>query len=780
MPDTNKPQINIPPNATDEEKAKIYSDYFGLPYVRLLGKDIPVEVLNKIPYDVSKSFDILAYEFDGKVSPNILKIVVGDPSKLQSKAPAILSELKRQKNINIQLAVTSRHDFDYVLNSYQKKTINKPVENKPIEDKMMPEPAQKKVPAQSNPTNINNDLAEENKIVDLRNKPIPYEVLSKFPEDVSMRYQMVVFEAPTDDKIKVAILNPDENKVKEILNFVKEKNKIQIEVYKTTQQSLDWALRGFRNKTVTPEPEKEMVKPDLPAEKPHITLAKPIDIDKKPDVIPTPVEDSNIIPTVAQPEVVQKEEKPLPLERIQPETPVTSTSGPVPEVRINEVKSSELRQGVGARESTIRLEPTSEENEKNLDKLLPQGIKNNSELEGIVKAGFIPKTLAAILYFAVLQHASDIHIEADKKTLRLRYRVDGLLRDVMRLPLELQAPLVSRIKILSKLKIDEQRIPQDGRFEIFVANRDIDLRVSTLPTVNGEKAVLRILDKSSQLLNLKDLGMGAGALKILEDNIKKPYGVILATGPTGSGKTTTLYAIINTINKPDINVITLEDPVEYEIAGINQCQIKPKIGFGFAEGLRSVLRQDPNIIMVGEIRDRETASMATHAALTGHLVLTTLHTNDAPSALPRLINMGVEPFLITSAINCIMAQRLVRKICQKCKEELKVPEPVLNEIKAEIEKSTNSELNAYKNNPLKFYHGKGCPDCTDGFKGRVGVYEVLRMSEKIEDLAVKRMPATSIREQAISEGMLTIKEDGIIKAIKGITTLDEIMRVTSQ
>ena len=281
------------------------------------------------------------------------------------------------------------------------------------------------------------------------------------------------------------------------------------------------------------------------------------------------------------------------------------------------------------------------------------------------------------------------------------------------------------------------------------------------------------------MLNLTDLGLEGKALDVVKKNIIKPYGIILSTGPTGSGKTTTLYSILNKISKPEINIVTLEDPVEYEIPGINQCQIKPKIGFTFAEGLRSILRQDPDIIMVGEIRDQETASMATHAALTGHLVLTTLHTNDTASALPRLINMGVEPFLITSAINCIMAQRLVRKICPKCKEEYKIPEATRKEIMDEINKSTNPELSKYKNTEIKFYHGKGCDNCSNGFKGRIGVFEVMDMTEKVENLAVSRSPATTIKHEAMKEGMLTIKEDGIIKIIKGITTVDEVLRVTT-
>jgi type IV pilus assembly protein PilB len=308
----------------------------------------------------------------------------------------------------------------------------------------------------------------------------------------------------------------------------------------------------------------------------------------------------------------------------------------------------------------------------------------------------------------------------------------------------------------------------------------VDLRISTLPTVHGEKIVMRILDKSSAILNLSKLGFTGLNLKRIEDNIHKPYGIILATGPTGSGKSTTLYAILGEISLPGVNVVTLEDPVEYEIPGINQCQIRPKIGFGFADGLRSILRQDPNIIMVGEIRDSETASLATHAALTGHLVLSTLHTNDAAGALPRLINMGVEPFLITSSINVIVAQRLVRRICDKCKQPKNIRETVLAGLKKEIDNSTNPELAIYKNKPLKFYEGKGCAECNGkGFKGRLGIYEVMTMSDKIEELVVKKMPSSSIQEEAVKEGMITMKQDGLIKSLQGLTTIDEVLRVTT-
>ncbi len=407
-----------------------------------------------------------------------------------------------------------------------------------------------------------------------------------------------------------------------------------------------------------------------------------------------------------------------------------------------------------------------------MDTFLGQEIKEVGDLQGIAEAGNIPKTLAATVALAVNKKASDIHIEPAEKFLRIRFRIDGILRDIIKLPLDEQPAIISRIKILSNLKIDESRIPQDGRFDAKTGNHQIDLRVSTLPTIHGEKAALRILDKSLKMYTLEDLGVTGHNLKILLENIDKPYGIVLSTGPTGSGKSTTLYAVLSRISTASVNIITLEDPVEYELPGLNQCQIKPKIGFTFANGLRSVLRQDPNIIMVGEIRDSETASLATHAALTGHLVLSTLHTNDATGALPRLINMGVEPFLITSSINCIIGQRLVRRLCDHCKRPAHIPEPVLKEIESELAK-----FNLPK--PYKFFEGRGCPECDQGYKGRIGIFEVLPMTEKIETLAIARKPASEIKNTAIQEGMITMKQDGLIKAIKGITTVNEVLRVVT-
>ncbi len=420
---------------------------------------------------------------------------------------------------------------------------------------------------------------------------------------------------------------------------------------------------------------------------------------------------------------------------------------------------------------------------KDVAKIFKRAVTDVSQLQTIVRQGSVPRIVAGIINYAVDKRSSDIHIEPYEDELLIRYRIDGQLSEILKLPMEIHPAVISRVKILSKLKLDEQRIPQDGRFDVVVSgDKEIDIRVSTLPTVHGEKIVMRLLNKSDRIYSLEKLGLVGDGLQRLVDAIKQPYGVVLATGPTGSGKTTTLYAILQRVATGNVNIITLEDPVEYEIKGINQSQIKPKIGFTFADGLRSVLRQDPNIIMVGEVRDSETASMMTHAALTGHLVLSTLHTNNAAGALPRLINMGVEPFLLTSAMNAVVGQRLVRQLCNECKEEFELTSTIRKEIDKELEliKANNSKDAARIPNEIKFYRQKGCDKCRNGYLGRLGLFEVLHMSDEIEDLAVKKAPAFDIERVATKAGMITLKQDGILKVLEGLTTLDEVLRETSE
>jgi len=382
---------------------------------------------------------------------------------------------------------------------------------------------------------------------------------------------------------------------------------------------------------------------------------------------------------------------------------------------------------------------------------------------------------------AVRENASDIHIEPTENQIIIRYRIDGVLTKRLSLRKTILAALVSRIKILANLKIDETRLPQDGQFRSIIDNREIDFRVSTLPTVNGEKVVLRILTPISRAnLALNQLGLTGRGLKVLENAIKKPYGMILVCGPTGSGKTTTLYAVLQKLNREGVNIVTLEDPVEYHLEGINQSQINPEINFTFANGLRSILRQDPDIVMIGEIRDFETAEMAVHAALTGHLVLSTLHTNDAAGAIPRLIDMRVEPFLVASALSTIISQRLVRRICESCREEYEAPP----EVKADIEKELKGLPEALRSQTkitksLKLQHGKGCPKCNHtGYRGRIGIFEVLPVDESIVSLVLKQASSNEILEQAKKDGMLTLKQDGVLKVLAGITTIEEVWRVT--
>ena len=376
-----------------------------------------------------------------------------------------------------------------------------------------------------------------------------------------------------------------------------------------------------------------------------------------------------------------------------------------------------------------------------------------------------------ILTDAIKRRASDIHVEPYEKEFRVRYRVDGVLYEVMRPPLKLRNALSSRLKIMSSLDIAERRLPQDGRIKLKIGKgREMDFRVSVLPTIHGEKIVLRLLDKASLQLDMTKLGFEVEALMDFQEAIHRPYGMILVTGPTGSGKTTTLYSALSDLNKTTDNICTCEDPVEYNFAGINQVQIKEEIGLTFAGALRSFLRQDPDIIMVGEIRDYETAEIAVKAALTGHLVLSTLHTNDAPSTITRLLNMGIEPFLVSSSLNLIVAQRLARRICANCKEEVKIPPKALTDAGMKPERLKHAK-------PSK---GKCCDDCNGtGFRGRVALYEVMPVKEEIKDLVLRGGSAIEVKREAIRVGMKTLRQSGLSKIEEGVTTLEEVLRVTA-
>lgn len=381
----------------------------------------------------------------------------------------------------------------------------------------------------------------------------------------------------------------------------------------------------------------------------------------------------------------------------------------------------------------------------------------------------IIKLANKIIYDAIQVRASDIHIEPYEKEVRVRYRVDGILHDILNLPPRIKSALATRFKIMSYLDISERRLPQDGRIRVKISGRDIDFRVSTLPTIYGEKIVLRILEKESIQLDLTRLGFEEASLKFFLEALEKPYGMILVTGPTGSGKTTTLYSALMKLNKPEVNIMTVEDPVEYSFPGINQLQVKEEIGLTFASVLRSFLRQDPDIIMVGEIRDFETAEIAVKAALTGHLVLSTLHTNDAPTAVTRLINLGIEPFLISSSVILIVAQRLVRKLCPYCKQEKKYSKETLLRV----------GFSEKQMDKVKIYGPEGCPECNNtGYSGRIGIYEVMPIKDEIKELILTGASALELKKEAIKLGMLTLRQSGIHKIIQGITSIEEVLRAT--
>ena len=394
---------------------------------------------------------------------------------------------------------------------------------------------------------------------------------------------------------------------------------------------------------------------------------------------------------------------------------------------------------------------------------------------GFIREEKVSQIVSQILDFAIKARASDIHIEPQEKLTRVRYRIDGILQEKLSIPSGLHDALISRIKILSGMKIDEKRIPQDGRFNFKGSEEEVDLRISSLPTTWGEKIVMRLLKKSGGVPDLQELGLRGRGLKTLQDAILRPHGIIIICGPTGSGKTTTLYSVISMLNTSKVNIVTLEDPIEYKIPGVNQVQINPAVGLTFASGLRSFLRQDPNIILVGEIRDRETADLAVQASLTGHLVFSTLHTNDASGALPRLLDMGAEPYLLASSITCIVAQRVVRVIHDACKESY-IPDPkVVADVKAELGNLWQPQ------GEVKFFRGKGDADCgNSGYYGRMGIFEVIPVSEKIGKLILERASASDIEKLAKEEGMITLKQDGYLKVTEGITTVEEVLRVAQE
>lgn len=790
-----------------DQLSEIYAKFYKLPYIRLVNRPIKPSVMALLPELVAKKYSVLPYDLEGPK----LSLAVGDPARLHYNAPSILANLRHERGLVIDLAIVPQGEIEAVFNQLNRprndlaaaaakgmEPATPTIPIKPIHvdvPKNVHEPAADATPASvatSAPHKIlslnKKDLIKEveprAKNIDLTNTTIKPETLNKIPKSVAERYQIIVFDQQESKSkfepamIKIAAVNPDEPKTREIINYIESKNKVLVDRYSTSPDSFKHALGFYKD---LPKAEPEVKIEEEVTEKARAT-------DEKVELPPPAVK-----PITPETKSVSSGQITIPkatVDEVNPDTQSDDQSRSKPTTKVAGVEegivlsSDDIVNRPTVGESTEELQRLAREQEnslesQDLDRLLKGPVLSVEDLGKVFKGGVIPEIVAATLFLAIRMKASDVHVEALANAVRMRFRIDGILHDVLSVPHFLHAPLISRIKILSKMKIDEQRVPQDGRFDVIIDKRQVDLRVSTLPTVHGEKIVMRLLDKSEGVLTLEQLGVTGTNFDTLISNVNKPYGIILATGPTGSGKSTTLYAVLSRLSKPGVNIITLEDPVEYELAGVNQAQVKPQIGFTFAEGLRSVLRQDPNIIMVGEVRDLETAAMSTHAALTGHLVLTTLHTNDAAGALPRLINMGVEPFLITSSLNAVVGQRLVRKVCDKCREKVVIPHALLETIKAELAAMPSGQMKNIDPNQLVFYHGRGCSECNNGYSGRIGIYEVLAMTAEVEDLAVRKAPASEIKKAAIANGMITMTQDGLLKALKGITTVDEIMRVTT-
>ncbi len=647
--------------------------------------------------------------------------------------------------------------------------------------------------------------------VDLLSLEIPKETLERFPEEVAKKYSMVVFEVGQGGKfVKVASINPNDPRVQGIVSFVEKRNKIKVELYQADQSQIAKVLTGY---------EAEGYKPNDNKEDKGITKQTPIEntptdfsanLTANDQAIPEPVEESKLSPeggdlsssgiSIQRSGVDRLKQIADENTRVnsdfsnqqpaQNSSEATQKIDPVNNSAPNQVIapsapidiSSSSQASAPAKNIAIpnpSSTPVGQFADLDLDSQLNGAITNESQLEDVLKTAMAPKIVAGIVSYAVSREVSDIHIEPLEDSLMLRYRIDGVLQEIAKMPKNLLAPIISRIKILSNLKIDEIRLPQDGRFSAKASDQEIDLRVSTLPAVFGEKAVLRILNKTTGVKEIEDLDFFDTNLDRVKKPLEEPYGIILITGPTGSGKSTTLYAMLKRLNTSEVNIVTLEDPVEYQMEGINQTQVKDKIGYSFADGLRSIVRQDPDIIMVGEIRDKETATLSTQAALTGHLVLSTLHTNNAAGAIPRLIDMEVEPFLLSSSVNSIIAQRLVRKLCENCKQPADVPTETLEKVKQILAGSKAPEASKALSEELKFHKAVGCDVCKSGFKGRIGIFEVLTMSENLASLTVKKAITSQLDEAARAEGMVSMRVDGVLKALRGFTTLDEILQVTA-
>lgn len=579
-------------------------------------------------------------------------------------------------------------------------------------------------------------------------KPVP-----KRDKDIALARALVNREILTPQQAKSALTRlKSENEFKSLEDVLLELDLVKEEVILETKASLlHVPFIDLKNYEIDPE----------------VLELVPVSVARQYKLFPLFRIDGTLLTAMADPRNVRAIDKVTRMTELEV-SPVLSSKEAVEEAidRFYEERPS------------VSVEVSSEEIQGILEVIEAEAEKeeedSTQDLERLAEETPVVRMTNMVLTKAIGEGASDIHINPEEEQLRVRFRVDGVLRDSLSLPKNLQRAVISRIKILSNLDIAEQRVPQDGQMRLRLKDgREIDIRVSTLPSAYGENVVLRILDKSVALLKLENLGFEENVLKLTLQFLRNAYGIILVTGPTGSGKTTTLYAGLNHLNSVEKNIITLEDPIEYRLSLIRQSQVNYKAGMTFAKGLKAILRQDPDIVMVGEIRDPETANIAVQAALTGHLVLSTLHTNDAAGAITRLVEMGIEPFLISSAVLGVLAQRLVRKICSNCKEQThnnyQIPEEISKNFR--LEKDIHS---------LKFYKGRGCKQCRGtGYKGRIGIMEILPVTERIQELILKLSSADEIRKAAIDEGMHPLMQDGLVKVLNGVTTLEEVMRVTN-
>lgn len=709
-----------------EQMLYVYGEYFGLPTVRLKDIYIPPELIKKIPEKIAEKYQLCVFGQEG----DKLKIAIAKPSRLQKEKPGIIADIRKKQDLNVDLYLTTEDDLKSAFKYYHFKPLR--VEVKKEEE---PEPDFKSQPRPEDQltASILDILIKQNLLSQKSARDI-YEQAQKSGQTV----EAVIRQEGN-------ILEDDLAKAEGIFYNLPVINLKDVDIASETVKLLPENLARSYRLIIFEKISERIYKaatsiPDSPAIKEILDFLKKRNNFEIQLYVTT---DKNIE---------------FGLEKYQ-EVPLKRPKSVLPEVKAEE---------------KVLLAP----GELDIGSLLKTPIQTIDQLKEIVKSENVPRILAAVLNLAYNKHASDIHIEPREKFLFIRYRIDGVLKDIIQINNKLHPPIVARIKISSRLRIDEQRIPQDGRFDVHFQGGVVDIRVSTLPTSHGEKVVMRLLDKSKGIISLEELGLKGMGYEVLRKNIKKPFGMILATGPTGSGKTTTLYAILQSINSSEINIITLEDPIEYEIEGVNHCQARSDIGFSFAEGLRNILRQDPNVIMIGEIRDKDTAGMAIHASLTGHLVLSTLHTNDASGAVPRLIDMGIEPFLIASSVTCVIAQRLVRKLCPKCKQKISLPPQLLTDITDEIKKIPTQSGIKINFEELSFFRSKGCSECEGGYRGRIGIFEVLPITSDQQKLFIQKTSGSAIKQKATEEGMVTMRQDGFLKAAQGITSVDEVLRVT--